>query len=214
MGQELGSLFHALSVELTWLSWTYQEFRELFAEGSERLNLLNDSAPFFFHLVQRTWWEDLLLGISRMMGPQSSRGKANLSAMRLPELLAPGSLREKVADRLQQLSAQSEFANAWRHKHIAHRDLERAISDSAVSLPVATIADVGAILVGIAETFNLVEHHYTNGTTAYLHSPITLGARSLIYLLRDARRLEELRQDMVERGDYDPRYFHDGEPRL
>ena len=46
MGPELGSLYHELEEEVDWLQQKWNEFRELFAKGAERIELLNTEFPY------------------------------------------------------------------------------------------------------------------------------------------------------------------------
>lgn len=50
MGPELGSVFNALRNELVWLHVKWHQYRELFGEKPERIDLMNDAAPLFFEL--------------------------------------------------------------------------------------------------------------------------------------------------------------------
>ena len=52
--------------EAAFLHLKWNEYVVLFGTGPERVDLLNRAAPGFFHLVQDSWWDDLLLHISRM----------------------------------------------------------------------------------------------------------------------------------------------------
>ena len=91
MGQDLGEVFAVLSYELTMLSWQFQELSELYG-GEQRAELMNAAAPFFFWLLQRTWWDESLLGITRLVAPKQSMGRTNLTIQQFPELIADAQL--------------------------------------------------------------------------------------------------------------------------
>jgi HEPN superfamily AbiU2-like protein len=122
MGNDFGEVFTVLSNELTFLSWQFQELSELYG-GPLRLEVMNRAAPFFFWLLQRTWWDEVLLGITRLLAPKQSMGKANLTFQQLPELIGNQTLRAKVEKQVGDVVALGAFATAWRNKRIAHRDL-------------------------------------------------------------------------------------------
>jgi hypothetical protein len=69
MGPELGPLFHALSIELLWTVWRWDQSRILFEEKPGRVELLNEAAPLFFSIVQDVFFEDTLLAVARLAGP-------------------------------------------------------------------------------------------------------------------------------------------------
>ena len=48
MGEELGQTFSALERELTWMYWRWMQHRALFGEKPKRIDLLNETASFFF----------------------------------------------------------------------------------------------------------------------------------------------------------------------
>jgi hypothetical protein len=75
MGSDLGELVTALDVELTWLFLRWLQFRKLYVDRPSRIETLNRTASFFFWLVQHVFFEDTILGISRLAGPAKSAGK-------------------------------------------------------------------------------------------------------------------------------------------
>ncbi len=82
MGDKLGRLFHVLSTELVWLHSLWKQYRILFGDKPARIDLLNETAPFFFRTVQDVFFEDTLLALARLIGPPKSAGKPNLSRIR------------------------------------------------------------------------------------------------------------------------------------
>jgi hypothetical protein len=61
MGEEIGSLYHALWNELAWLYAKWGEYVEMFGTKSSRIELVNQAAGHFFRVVQDSLWEDALL---------------------------------------------------------------------------------------------------------------------------------------------------------
>ena len=124
MGPELGALFHTLSSELTWLHWQWRQYRILFGDKKSRLDLLNQSAPFFFGTIQLVLFEDTLLSLARLVGPTKSAGKPNLTVQRLPELVGVIHDADRVEELVQNAVSAADFAVDWRNRRIAHRDLK------------------------------------------------------------------------------------------
>ena len=88
LGPDLGSLYHVLYNEVTWLHAKWLEYRKLYGHSPERIDLLNQTAAFFFRVVQDVLWEDILLHLARLTGPRKSAGKANLTLLMLPDIIS------------------------------------------------------------------------------------------------------------------------------
>jgi hypothetical protein len=97
MGSILGPLYHALYEEVTWLHAKWQQYRALFAESPERIDLLNKVAGFFFQVIQDVLWEDVVLHIARLTDPARSAGKDNLTLLRLEGAISDRALSAEVA---------------------------------------------------------------------------------------------------------------------
>ena len=210
MGKDLGELFTALSNELTFLSWQWSQFADLYLDKKTRFDLMNRVAPFFFWLLQRSWWDEALLAVTRLIAPPKSMGKANLTFQRLPALIADLQLRPEIEALVQAVVTSAAFARAWRNRRIAHRDLDLALKRSAVPLPPANYTDIDKIIEDLATILNRIELRLSNATTIYRKAPITYGATDLLYVLRDGVRREELRQRRLEKGEeYRPEDWDD-----
>jgi hypothetical protein len=115
MGNELGEVFHNLMQEAAFLHLKWNEYLALFGTGPERVDLLNKAAPGFFHLVQDSWWDDLLLHVSRMTDDRNDV----LTVKRLPRLVQVA-IRDEVHARLGVFDKAAKFARDLRNLHIAH----------------------------------------------------------------------------------------------
>src|SRR6266436_693473 len=104
MGKELGDLFYATSSELTWIHWRWKQYRTLFGEKQSRMDLLNEAAPLFFHIVRNVLFEDTLLAIARLVGSPRSSNKPNLTVERFT-LLVDLNLRSEVSSLIQKAKA-------------------------------------------------------------------------------------------------------------
>lgn len=207
MGQSLGELFTVLSNELLFAHWRWQEYVDL-GDTQPRIDLMNASAPFFFWVVQRTLFFDTLLGISKLTAPPTSGkgGQENLTVKQLPALVSP-SLQERVSSRCDQIAHKAKFAKIWRDKLIAHHDLKVALR-KAKALPAADRAQIDEVLADLANLLNELREAY--GVPGYVYSRMqsTGGARELLFHLRDGLRTDERRTQMLERGEFDPTWWH------
>jgi hypothetical protein len=214
MPETLAEHFIVLSHELTLLGWQWQQYAELFAGSPARLALMNGAAPFFFWLVQRTLWEEMLLGISRLVGPTRSMGRDNLTIAHLPELIADEGLRSDISVLVSRVVDRAAFAKAWRNKRLAHRDLDLSLGKATEALPEAQKEELAGIIANLAAILNKVENYYLRSMTMYRNSPITGGGLDLLYVLRDGARREDIRQKRLEAGEYIPEDWNDDAPAI
>ena len=66
MGDELGLLFSYLWGDYLMLHQKWNEYIELFATNEKRLELLNETAPGFFRMVQDLFWQATLISLCRI----------------------------------------------------------------------------------------------------------------------------------------------------
>ena len=83
LGSPLGELFHSLENQLVWVHLKWQEYLQLFGDSQQRVDLLNSTAPAFFHELQRALWEDILLHLCRLTDKLKSAGKPTLTLRQL-----------------------------------------------------------------------------------------------------------------------------------
>lgn len=212
LGAEAGELFLALSNELQWAYIHWDRLKTLYEKKASRLDILNKSAPFFFWVIQQVLWHDTLLSVARLAGPPNSVGKPQLSIAKFCEL-APAEVRDDLMAKLSEIQAKADFAIQWRHRHIAHRELELSLGKSLVPLPKAEKLAVDEVLTLMATALNSVSIRYLGAETAYASASIVDDAESLLYVLRDGLAFEARRQARVEAGEYIAEdWNHDGQP--
>lgn len=119
MGKDLGALYSALWQEVASIHAKWAQYVVLFGTKPERIELLNKAAPSFFHLVQDTLWENVILHIARLTDSPQSVGKPNLSIKRLPVLISDPKLREKIDSEVSACVSSAEFSRDWRNDGLA-----------------------------------------------------------------------------------------------
>jgi len=167
MGDALGARYHELSTQLAWVHVRWLTHRQLFGTSRERFDLLNQVAPFFFHMLQQWLWEDLILDIARLIDSPTSGKKANLSLNGLPPLVSDPALRSDVEAALVVAGEECAFARDWRNRQLAHRDLQLVLSDDAQPLPPAEVAHVERALESLRQVLNLVAVGYDQPPEMY-----------------------------------------------
>lgn len=69
LGHDFGRLLNSLYNEISWLTFKWIEFRELYGTKESRFDIMNKTAPIFFSTIQKVLWENLLLGVARITDP-------------------------------------------------------------------------------------------------------------------------------------------------
>ena len=127
LGEGFGKVFYAVYDEWVKACVRHQELGVLFGT-QETCDLLNAFAPGFFGDVERLFWNDLMLGVTRLTDKSKDAVKVQSFERYIkddPDLLS--AVEEHRKDAV--TAAMPVFD--WRHRVIAHRNREYATSDSA-----------------------------------------------------------------------------------
>lgn len=200
MGATIGPVFNALYNDVQWLHTRWNQYRLLFGESSERIDMLDEAAPVFFRMLQYTLFEQTLLDIARLNDPaqHGKKGKySNLSLEQLAQSLPEGShIRTTTFDQLVEVRNASAFAVDWRNRRIAHRELNLALQRRVRRLSPASRQKIEVALSEIDELMNVIGVHYLDSTTAFDGVGFQGDATQLLYRLRDGIHAE---RQMVQR---------------
>ena len=211
MGKALGELFHYLWQEVSWVHMKWDEYIVLYGTKDSRINLMKESAPRFFGLIQDLMWEDIILGIARITDPPKSFGKDNLTIQKIPELIKDIDLKDDILKLINTVVESSDYCRDWRNRRLAHRDLQLAINEGIYPLKIATIGKTKKVLHYITEVLNIVTLHLMGSTTEFkkvIRS--SEGTLSLLYIIDDglkaeAERRERIIQGKGRKGDFEQR---------
>jgi hypothetical protein len=200
LGPVLGEVYHALWHETVWLHFTWKQYLTLFAQPQEGVDELNAAAPAFFFVVQNTLWEHVLLSIARLTGPPKSKGQDNLTVQGLPALVPDAAFGGHLGSMLATREPIWASATKWRHKRLAHHDLDVALG-RAEPLPGVSRDDVEAALAALRAVLNAVARKYLGGEVAYdLRTPAP-DAYALLHFLRLGLRSDQERQARLRAGN-------------
>jgi hypothetical protein len=200
MGSCIGPIFNALYHDVLWLHMRWNQYRLLYGEKPERIDMLNEAAPVFFRLLQDTLWEQTLLDISRLNDPaqQGKNGKyLNLSLEQLAQSFPSDSpLKAITIERLRDVRNAAAFAVDWRNRRIAHRELNLALQRPVRPLTPGSRLKVEMALSRIDDLMNEINKHYLDSTIIFAGMDMQGDATQLLYRLRDGIQAE---REMVER---------------
>jgi len=193
MGEALGTQFTALWLEVEGLHVMWGEYAELFTEP-DSVEVLNQTAPGLFRIIQVVLWEYTLLHIARLTDPpDSGKGKENLTILNLPGLVDyPAGDDEKRANLdglINTVMSKTKICRDWRNRHIAHRDLNLLMNESAKPLERASGIQVEDALSAIGNVISEVHSHYMDNWLIFSRNASGAGtAQSLLQLLRGGLR--------------------------
>ncbi|WP_439882152.1 hypothetical protein ACSX1A_03105 [Pontibacter sp. MBLB2868] len=208
MGIDFGSLFYSLRNELLWLTYRWIEFRELYGTKETRIEIMNSSAPFLFYTIQNVLWENLLLGVAKVMDRPESRGKKNITFKSIPLFIKEQPFHDEIMSIFINLETESSFCRDWRNRWIAHKDHALSVDEgSAKPLEVATRLKFRTVLELMHELYNKVSLKYLGSQTAFEFLSSDRGAISLLNLLEKGLLYEQERLKKKLNGDWSQNCF-------
>jgi len=183
----VGALCFELREEVDWLRSKWLEFRELFAKGPARIELLNTVASNFFCFLNKLLFEDGMLHLCRLTDPPGKARQENLTVCRLAYLITEPKSKfpKQVRQGVDEAVAKCEFARRWRNKRLAHSDLASLRGKSVSPFPEVTAKNIEEAVNSIDKLLASVERHYD--IQKPLLAPDPFGARSLLSYLGVAR---------------------------
>lgn len=203
MGMEFGSLFYSLYNEITWLTFKWIEFRELYATKQSRIELMNKVAPFFFFTTQKVYWENLLLGIARITDPAMTGKKKNATLRALGEHISDDQFKHEYEKSITEILAEADFCRDWRNRWIAHIDYELSANKrTAEPLKIATREKLRLTIEKIQALYNKVSFKYLGSTIGWQLLSSNAGAISLLYRAEDGLRFDKEVYQRKLRGDW------------
>jgi len=184
LGLPLGPIYNALYNEVVWLHAKWQQYRILFVESQERLDLLNGTAGFFFSVIQKVLWEDILLHIALLTDRPQSSGKDNLTLLQLIPALQASPIATEIETLVKQAEKHAEFARDLRNRHLAHRDLHLATNDQATPLSEVSRENIEHALGAMRAVLNKMESHFWQSEVLFTRFLAPDDAESLVYYLK------------------------------
>jgi hypothetical protein len=95
--QEIREQFDKLSIDLTWTYGKWVLFQQLYMHSEDRIILINESAPAFFHIAQKVFMDNIAMALCRLSDKPRGKNKKNLCL--------PG-----IAEEIKYIDGRSRFA--------------------------------------------------------------------------------------------------------
>ena len=212
MGQDLGEIAAALYHRVAWLHMRWALYRQLFAQSDRRIDLLNDTAPLVFSVVQRTLFNDVVLDLTRLTGPSRSCGKDNLSLQRIADHVSDPELRIEVSRLAKAAFDACECLRDRRNRQLAHDDLSLALSKPTEPVRGISRADVEPALSAVRELLNTLQSHYCQSTVGYEYALTGPGdGDALVFYLSQGLKAERERERRIMDGTFTPEDLEHGD---
>lgn len=199
MGKNLGEVYHYLWQELATLYSKWQEFVELFATKPTRIDLMNESSPYFFRIFEDVLWENIVLGIARITDSTRSRGKENLTICKIPDFIIDEDFKKGVETAINIAKKDSNFCRDWRNRRFAHLDYLLSTNKETKQLEIATRNKIETALSSIANVLNIISSNFNNSTTIFNLSGGTFGGgKSLLYYVYYGLKAKKNRRERIK----------------
>lgn len=184
MGKPLAEVYVAIYQEVSQLHLRWDEYLTLYGSGNDNLDVMNETAPTFFGMIQNGLQENIILHISRLMDEPNKGPHENLSIRLFPEVIENATLKEKVNNLI--CVAQKAFApcKRWRDKWHAHRDRQFALDQNEEPLPAIVRQNLDELINFLTSILDEIESHYYNTRTSLMHISDMKGAEAVLEILK------------------------------
>ena len=156
--QVLREMYCFLRNEVLELNSRWIVFKQLFAQGDERVRLLNREVPSFFKMFHDSMRDGIFMSITRLTDKPKVSRKQTLSLRQLVGhrgLVCNGTVVSRWNALLGEIERERETIKVWRDTSGAHNDLDTVI-DPARLLPPIMFDSVGIVVGLVEDLLNIV----------------------------------------------------------
>ena len=206
-------LYKSLHQQVSNLHMYWKVYRQLYAKSSKRVDLLNETGPLVFYILQGLLIDEVTLAFCRITDPVRSAGKATHSLTRLIARVDGRTypiLKRDLQNLLDDLKTRVKPFRDRRNKAIAHSDLGITLKITKSILPGVSRKEVEDALVVTRKLMNRYEHEFKLNHTAFEHVILPLGSdgdflaeqlkRAVAF--RDLERASKIKRELWINGRY------------
>ncbi len=187
LGCEFGLFYFRLRNQTIHVHAKWHEYTNLYGYSPERIEILNNCAPYFFALLDSIFWSDILLHLSRLTDPPGKGSKSNFTIRRLPAFIQARDLECKVTPMVHEAVHSVDTAREWRNRHLAHLDLDLTLGTArAAPLPDLSRKTIEDALSALRKPLDAVELYYFDRTVTLQYLVTDSGSDALVTLLQTA----------------------------
>jgi len=211
--------FDILSGHFIGLCFRWKVFKQLYASGQKRINLMNETAPGFLGHLQPVWLDGVILGVTRLLDPAetSLRGRKvpNLALRQLVRRLAGDEqlFLDRLARRLDRLNRLCKPFRDHRNKRIAHADYWHGTRVKRLRLPGLPQHRIEEMLGALEQFMNAIRDRYGMGLMMYTNVQAAVGAdgNALLWSLVKAVAWDDEHPDALDNAmRISKTRYHDG----
>lgn len=216
MPHKQAALYYALFNSTCSLRQKWEHFNQLYGTSPEIVLLLNETAPAFFSLVQRTLHNEILLHICRLTDPKETRSKGkkpfkNITIRRLPDFVSESDIGESLNEEIKLCISKSEYARQLRDKKIGHHDLDHAIYPLTYPMESHSRSCIQYSVDSITTIFNLVNSKLFNKNVEFDYLVTRGSKQSILYALYDSKELQKQKLNWTKDSNQIAKLFPDPE---
>lgn len=174
MPSDVAKTHDLLGRELSFLNTKWNDYKTLYCTDDNTVQLLDDTASFFFQILREVLRDDFILSLCRITDPPASpvRGvkRSNLTIEYLISIIpdADSTLKETLKRGLLPIiKDRCKSFRDHRNRRVGHYDLDTRLKRPDALLPGIGIVDADAALKSIADVLNAVELYYDNNEQSY-----------------------------------------------
>jgi hypothetical protein len=191
MSSELAEVFELIQKDVVWLHAKWINYCRLYETNKERIDLLNNVAPYFFHIVQNVFLTDIFMNICRFTDPAKTGKKENLTLDRLFQTIDKNKYPDlviSVEEKLEVVKEKCKPFRKYRNRLLAHKDLPTALKVNRDPIPGINRKMIEDALLSIRELLNTIQLYFNNGVMGYEHTLTTRDGENLIMALENAEK--------------------------
>ncbi|MBN2712039.1 MAG: hypothetical protein JXR97_06335 [Planctomycetes bacterium] len=200
MGKNLPKELELLKQDIWSALFLLNQYKQLYQKSQLRIDLLNETAPDFFGRLQRIYWDQMMMAVSRLTDPHETKSNRSLSVYYLKKYCYDKGLKESIGKDVRALIKDvvklTKPTRARRDKFLAHRDYEHAVK--TIKTDAVLLEDIDDALHKMMDVLNCVlrEIGCDEITDMFVENTID----HLIYSLKRAMVYE---QHAIDNPDYD-----------
>jgi AbiU2 len=195
-------LFDDIEYDAQWLHGKWKIFNQLFLGNLERIDLLNETTPEFFLIIQEILLENFILVFSRLTDRERIARNDNASLRQLIHHIQSdgfSDLSETLVALLQKLEDSCKVFREKRNKISVHKDL-LVVLQVLPEPPDFSVSDINKSLELLDKFLNAIHLYFEDKTVTYNMFYMRTGGNSIIEVLKDSKEYRKL----IEIGKIQP----------
>lgn len=192
---DLDKMFSILVDDVVFVFYSIQEYKKIFINDNANIPILDKTASNYFLSYHRMFWNNLILSIGRLTDPYIQGNNNNLSIDVILKYAETKDLecKDQIKEKIESVRNQISKIKTWRHKFLAHRDVESALKQVNSEIKIELL-EIENIMNSIGTCINLV-YGESESTTMDWHVVTHKDAESLLYFLDEGLIYKSIKEE-------------------